>query len=667
MNEWSGWLREFTDPITGYEFRYFFYKPGTTLLQYLIDGDLTGVDILPEGTFQTLEYSWEYDENTPSFGMPKAPSMKIKFNLNVTSITSNPTFNNFNKQLIYPFITIAESYDIDGHLPIPISISIETSTVLRVYIKLSGTWKEVFAGIQITGLSKGLDIKKGTFETDFIDIGYSVATRVDMKWLKYYCLLDYASLSNAPNYYDWLYYITEPGGGKRYEANIMFTKVTSGIYTERKDIGFFWMRLYSNLYTYLEVLSSHIATLILREDVSISITPPAITYYKQLYNASGHLGASLDYNHIFIPAYVSAIDMNDIATSIITDSKLSFLQGGCFIDLQADFATLWDFLSDLFKEGINRYWFNIQTMTFESNKWYQTDSFSLDYLSEDITTKIDSPEFNPGTDIVKRCQVATIEKVGEDINLFEVVNPSSRAEKTINIPVIFNNIPCATDSHGKIDFNKTETQGIIEVTTNFLWSHEPKNQLRMKQEGHLRQLLYYDSSPTDGSAIMIVTPHTSSNSTGAFIRVHEYCLIDFGDSNTSITVTSKNTLGTEIPYMDWLSLIGTSRDNHPIDVNESKYCQMESGKQRIIAWSLLGMFGSAKSSTINITSSFLSCINTNFWWFYPKEKINIDITNLTPSNDITLLDDIDYPTEYYPVKCKVDLIKMVCETSLIGI
>jgi hypothetical protein len=650
--EQNVWIRQYTDPKTGYDYIFQFYKPDADPLDWLDDGDSTDVITLNEGCFSKIEYDWEYEDY--SFGMPKSPALKITFNMNVIG------GQGLNKQLMYPFVTLTDTWTPTGYdAACLIPISLEASTICRLYIKFNGqetspTWRLVFVGMQKNGIEDGYKSKTNTFEAEFYDIGRCITESVKMSWLKYFYFKSTNPLKNAKEIYDWIYYISTD----HYRANWL----APAFLTLYEEMAYFWMVKYSDFWDYLELLSSQIATLLLRETKTITIEEPDATYLKQSYQNEGTPGASLTHSDIYFPGYVTIHSSASRLTTPTDEYAFNYtVLGGVFKnDLSEDFASLWDFLSDAFKEGFNRYWFNPNTMTFQRIRFYQTKGHAISRYSE--TNPFSGIEIIPGASALKRSQVAAVETVDKDISCFETVKDSSRSENTLNIPVIFNNVPTAIARQRISTVGEANDNTILDRFTFNYGSVDFK--LRLGYQGHLRELCYIDD-PKDGNGTSMTRKDLIINpDVDIFIRCNEYCTYYLGNSIYSYNVYP---FASEA-FMDFTSI---PVNNEPNDINEAVYLQNHSGKQYILSKVMDGMFGNTTSklkgktilkSCTNLSDSDLLC-----FWFNPVGYLSLTLSEFAPANETDLFTGLPTPTQFYPKSCKVDLIEGSVEFEGLGV
>jgi hypothetical protein len=333
--------------------------------------------------------------------------------------------------------------------------------------------------------------------------------------------------------------------------------------------------------------------------LNASVSPDLLPVtYKQLYDASGDKGASINSASVYIIGFVAD-------GTAITDTIYG---GAMHDDLKSEYDNLYDYFTDLSHGCLKTLWYDYDTDTLDVIDLLHDSSVALD--EENLT--ID--EFKYGSEVLQKAAGEPTETIDDDVTTVEVTSQGSRAKDSAAIPVVFNNTPVSYSDvtlQGKQEYGDYAAK--FDMNNSYDWTSE--HQLG----GRLRNF-YYKATPTaDGNNI---------TNNDKFIRVHEWAQFDLGDSIDSddiCTFSAKNIVSGN-KYVD------ASREEAALRI------QQESGYPYIVANTYLELFGGKKQCKLAATCPLnegVSLTEANdsvkeCQWFYPR-AVRFDPATLNPT------------------------------------
>jgi hypothetical protein len=339
------------------------------------------------------------------------------------------------------------------------------------------------------------------------------------------------------------------------------------------------------------------------------------------------------------PASNSWIQIYSIyACKLSTSTSITYFGGLCENGLENKYNSIWDFYQDYYKSNIQKALFSPLLINGTLNYVYGSKNIFDRNIVITLTpdggsdTKLWDIIINEHSEIVQKVSAQVIETSGYDITQIEVVNNSSRSEKSISIPIIFNNGPAA-DQFWEKD-NKPEAIGS--------WQGHSIPAYLLKSTVNVRfQNLYYFDKPSEWYAEIP-------------IRVHEQCKIDFGNgiSNQNYFVPTDQNFNNEA--------------NQPPGIAEAIQVQQYSGKSNIIAHSLLQIFSNNNQTKLKGTCNLKTGNNDSGYNFWLCPIIGIIGFNLQQIEFVSGEYD-NYPSKFIPLKIDIDFKLGLISCESLGI
>ena len=658
---------------------------------------------LPEGVINEWHFQgMEFDKGNKYLGLSNAQVLTMNINLNVLKGTGDYLWGDvhFQNLLLNPYNICNNywkpddwgSFYYDNDTTIFFGLTTIMSLVVDLWFDVHDGYgfKRVWIGTIPTSKRNKPDFIKGIYQVEFWDLGSIIAQQLDSKILMLF--KNSSLIYNSLEYYEYIY--SYPGN-KHYASMVLppeFGIDTSGMTTDEKKFidnkykkAWIWNIKFSTFKSILQSFFTHLLQTYIRNDSLIfNLDLPIGTYYKQTYGQPQGYPGTLITGDLYIPAFYmnKPFEKRVISAGTLWD-KFPLMQiGGAFLDIPNNHKFIVDFLADYYKQELVRAGFVCRQdnshndyIGIYTSTVFNTTSMTVGITQEDMTKQLllDGLDFTDQTEVLKRSQASSVEKVGDDIDMIENQNNSGRQDDNINFGIMFLNVPAAQDStwvdcydyqnriHGN-DGGINEYLHIEKSSFIMLAANAPF--VKAAVDGHKLKLLYEESMINDpGSNPIVWNPYSTDTITIKYlVRVHEWTKYDLGNSKSTDTYLTTNTLD-----FSYLSEYGTydykEKDNQPTTPNQAtlamppgkpqaQIVQTNSGKMYILSNILLKLFGNWYNSTLK---SDIRLISNPFGWFNPLtwhlSWNPAEYVGMNPNLDTAIV--ANYPQKYYITKVEI--------------
>lgn len=648
-------------------FRFDWYDPESTNT-YRLDiygaGDIaiTQPDVVycNHSAITDFKCDWEYEDGVP-LGLGSLINMKIDFKDSLLPVELSNLLTAEMMPIAVPMSFTNVDYRNGATIWINTSdnstfnpnLNIACGNIFifsRVNTNITGGYETLAVSMQKNSDSYEWDVKDGVQSIETTNIGRVVLESIKLKCLEdlpvYRNLQDIAIL---PSYVD---YIGEHIYPNAYRSVIYVGGClpADGDGTDQTHAYFIFIDMLY-LHEYINMIASKLFSYYLRLPVDPSISDGTYgnIYYKQTYNDfSGVRGEQAVRNYLLATVIGSYDPNNDVA-----GRDNYFMHGGACYEMQDKYKTAWDYYSDNAKNRFVRsnitiaYQYPLKDDTvgtwaiWNPNEAFIYNSAQAIRLTTELSDNmIYEPKLKVRDKVINKCTSAPPETCTQDIGEYTRTNPASWTEKTMNIPIIFNNVPAAGDDGFTGDIERREGWDDIQeqrfninnldsTTVRYSWA-----------TFHAFQRFYLDQ-PILPSYGQVAPAHIA-------IRVHEKMKFQISDTKSSDDFAT-------IPDMDFTSKQAC------IGQDEYIYVQNNSGEGVIKAQVALALFGNANQCTITATMRLSNSIdwflpNCNSFYFRPSE--------LAPDNNPDKFNNL--PKYYVPTKAEIDIKAGTVEFELYG-
>lgn len=393
---------EWTGKRTGWNYKLEIYAAGTTPLS-----DITYVK-LPQGCIEVNKRSSSFDKKP--VGINKTPTMELTVYM---SEIDDSILTDFAPLIYNPYLQIDyPAYEQTIHTG--------TVFVLKTRYNLNADesvnlWRTNYIGVY-----------RNEFEVEFDPYSNIAKLKVEHALRATLDSLSLKGFENQPigDYKNREYYLE-----RIYAADeIALVNGISGVSLQ--------FRPKTDFNNYLQTVGRDIYRKIVRDDsASFSLTVPTATFYKQNYNLDDGLGVALTESDLWMLTKMT-YDGDDI--------------GGAFSDAKDEKSlynifqnSAWDFLSDIAEQFIKKIFFH-------DNHLVVIPAFSHyggegTYLNLDVKKLNSKPEIKLFSGIIKTVTASLYESYDDDFNKVDITVEGSRNEDEFPVPIVFNNIPAASE------------------------------------------------------------------------------------------------------------------------------------------------------------------------------------------------------------------------------
>jgi hypothetical protein len=561
---------------------------GTWPIQYVSPRPTNIITMPPDAILK-----WKYGKKLDKYicGITQTPYFDITFNINKFSFTSDSdNFGNIlygkyggDQPFTHEYFVLSNigktSYWDNwyyGNVYKNFSNEWWAGNIFELFIDYTGvgdSYQIVYRGLQTqnTPLTPN---EKWEMDVSTIDANASILQFLDLNNLNQMWRVHsiasglYANFVCRQAYYDWISGKNDPKNHDHIPYGITVLPSLAG---KREDNHFFWFFRIHDLSLYIDAIATEIGKLVVRDsnytftsnleymiqviNGNSSGSHTLTTYYKQAYDESTHVGDPIFLNDstyivdssgnsddiwprnnkIYTKDLYYLGNVSDHDNNHREDSVVSIQQGGFHENCIKDYKNGWDLIYDLAQASLTKCQFKTGTYTGFTNNNNYIDIHALYDKITTITLKdVDIFKLNPiefGSDIINKGAISISDTQDADIGNVNVVNTLSRNQKDFTLPIIFHNIPVATQRN-QIDNPGLSGERNYGTITNMIQSIYTYSSTSIYFESyfttkfHNNQLFYFDH-PTGTDAIIRNNP----NSTNIYMpfRVHEFWLQFFGN------------------------------------------------------------------------------------------------------------------------------------------
>lgn len=193
--------------------------------------------------------------------------------------------------------------------------------------------------------------------------------------------------------------------------------------------------------------------------------------------------------------------------------------------LATAYDNVWDFIYDVPRSRFKRWWITHYVDGGTDTGFRQEDPFGHPFTAEDVTSQLHNPTLKMrGEAVVARTESQTEFGIADDYTSEITKAPSSRNNKSIDLPVIFDSAPVADEytlgsqlATGYFTDRNQEIRDRLQNKTVAMRGTTDIQGKDAKPIGNPRFLgIYYDTNPTDGGA------GDAFHFDGALIRCHAW-------------------------------------------------------------------------------------------------------------------------------------------------
>ena len=706
--------RIYHDNVTGYDVCFQIYPTNAGNPASFIDRPIITPNIpllnanykvdLPEGVIHQWHYKgMEFDKGNKYLGLSAAQVLTIDINLNVLKGDGSYLWGDVHFQNLllnpYNFTSFLWKPPYFGDLihsndwTIYFAQTCYMSLCIDLWFDIhdGNRFQKVWAGAIPTSKRNKPDFIKGIYQVEFWDMGSIIAQQLDSHIMMLFKCCDNGtgtmSLHNSLEYYEYIY--SYPIADKHYasivlppEYNSWGKLINSGYVDNRWKKSWIWNIYFQDFRKILQDYFSKLLGAFFRDSyLTFYLDLPLATYYKQTYGQPTGVRGTAITGDLLIPAFFTnkPYEKRYITNPPVYMWDTIDLQqlGGAFMDIPNNHKFICDFLADYYKQELVRAGFAIVggVMGFYTDKILNSTNITVGINQENMANQLllDSFDYIDQTEVLKRAQASSVEKVGEDIDMIENVGLGGRQDDNINIGVMFGNVPAAQTSFWADcnwymnHLNSNIWEGMHLEDTSFLMLVGHNWYVKGAWDGHRLVLLYEESMINDtGGNPMVHNPYSTPEGFAIkyLVRVHEWCKYDLGNSHSSDDKITFNNidnswLGNNHTWDGQDKGLGTDANKAVQDTvcpppgkPQAQLLQQFSGKMVIISKTLLALFNNWYNSTLKSDIRFISnplgwfnILNWHLQW-NPAEYVGMN------SNIDTAIVSA-YPQNYYLTKVEL--------------
>ncbi len=550
-------------------------------------------------------------------GLESANQVKFKIDLDRT-VTTDPNSAYFDNLILNPFFEQTATFMLDS--PTFFSMNFKTTGIFKIYIDKVGTGFLTYPnyiGVQKSGI--GNKIIDGKIEVTTFDILRVINETFSMQYFDYLPLWRGAtSMSYQQAYFDAFAVIS--GTSHIFGSSPSIT--TDGFF-QSPSLNYWFVSL-KNIVDYYSGVSTEILNNYLREDGNnfiMSNLMPNNTFYKQLYDGTGGLGAALatDGTEVYLCGW---INYEISQATIFNNSTLGF-----FPFIKEKYSTFHDFAREYLTQFVSPA--HVQITTYGAGKirviFLVTKVKEVASITIDSNLVLASPEINPVEKSLARTTGSNLEIVEKDLDKIDKpeIAQSSSTDNNIPVPIVFNNVPVASEDTTwfvGIDYLVKARYKVNPAITSAVWN-TPKF--------HVCQLFYKET----------IAGITTED---VFIRVHEWMDIYLGNSlflSNYITFSA-------FDYNQFGSLNNSALQLFTL-------LQSTKGMTHLCSQIILDIFKYDMLTEFSMDTYLENGETglTSFWFNNQNEGITLDLNeyDVTGKNLFTT-----YPTIYHIIKRNID-------------
>lgn len=470
----------------------------------------------------------------------------------------------------------------------------------------------VYRGIQLTDESFAFD-GSNTYEVELIGLGKYLLTCFDLK--QYIALESHLLRLHSKQSPSIIEYFSEnyPANGNVKCIMSQTSALPNNVFQKRL---YFWEL--SSFENWIKSALTACATILLRRSVTVDFEIPLAQYFKQNYANNSYVGDQLIKSDIYILTYIQL--KNALAGLFSYVAKDS---------MGNQYATLYDLLADWSLSEGQKYFVSPDGLTIKPLSIFAKNPTEVQF-DEEMTTLKQVKKFN-----LKQVTVSLQETGGDDVASYRYNAGSPRNNEELQIPLIWNNTPPASNYKDKWQFTTNWYNDYREVAGMSIYTEKKGKDIYTSLDPmRLWNFYYFDQAPK-----MIAQR--------AF-RVHDFCRVDTKIRNDF--AEQKMTTDPSVANID--------RD---LVDSPKQYClavQMEHAKASMFK-KLNDYFGADKVCRLEISVPLLG-YNFNTLFAGANNVYQFDLTKFTDKA-------VGYPAEYHLTKAVFNVENETFDLTLVGV